>query len=95
MPQTRRQEITELLHHGALSVEEIAARVAADAKSVLADLEHVRRSLKPPESWRKHAAACLRCDFEFTGRDRFTTPSRCPKCRSEEIRDPLFEVVGE
>jgi predicted Zn-ribbon and HTH transcriptional regulator len=31
------------------------------------------------------APHCIACGFEFTSRQRFARPSRCPACRSERI----------
>jgi hypothetical protein len=90
---TRRQEIAQLLRQGRLGVLDLARQVGAPAKSVVADLEHVRRSLAGRERWIVFAAECLSCGFVFKGRDRLNTPSRCPQCRSEQIRDPEFEIT--
>jgi predicted Zn-ribbon and HTH transcriptional regulator len=73
-------------------VEDIASTVRAPARSVLADLEHVRRGLKAPERWILHQAECQSCGFVFRGRERLNTPSRCPQCKSEAIQDPTFEI---
>jgi predicted Zn-ribbon and HTH transcriptional regulator len=93
MASTRRQEIARILRTGPHTVDDLARKVGAPAKSVLADLEHVRRGLKGGDAWRVHEAACLSCGFVFRGRERLATPSRCPECRSEDIEDPRFEIA--
>ena len=100
MPLTRRQEIAELLRRGALTAPEIARRIGASVKSVLADLEHVRRGLKGggkgAGKWVARDAECLDCGFVFEGRERLDVPSRCPECKSESIREAAFEIrAGE
>jgi predicted Zn-ribbon and HTH transcriptional regulator len=96
MPLTRRQEIAELLRHGALTAPEIARRIGVSVKSVIADLEHVRRSLKgggkDAGKWEARDAECLDCGFVFEGRERLDVPSRCPECKSEAIREAAFEI---
>ena len=80
-----------------MSVEAIARLVRASVRTVLVDLQHVRRGLRSSgvtERWVQHDAECLACGFRFRGRTRLNTPSRCPDCRGEEIRDPEFEIVS-
>ena len=91
---TRRQQIVAVLRNGALTAAEISRRIRASVKSVVADLEHVRKSVQHPEQWVARDAECLECGFVFRGRGRIETPSRCPECRSEQIRDPSFEIRG-
>jgi predicted Zn-ribbon and HTH transcriptional regulator len=90
---TRRQEIARILRTGPHTVEDLARKVGAPSRSVLADLEHVRRSLRDGD-WIVHEARCPSCGFVFRGRERIQTPSRCPGCRSENIEDPRFEISG-
>ena len=91
---TRRQRIHDCLRQGPTSLEDLAAEVGAPTRSVLDDLEHVRRGVRSPERWVSHQSRCYACDFVFRGRDRLNTPSRCPQCKSEDIQDPEFEIVG-
>lgn len=89
---TRRQEIAGLLRTGPATADDLAARTGVHPRTVLDDLEHVRRSLAAGEKWVAHGAECGRCGFLFRERARLNTPSRCPKCRSEEIDPPRFEI---
>jgi predicted Zn-ribbon and HTH transcriptional regulator len=91
-PLTRRQEIARLLKTGSFGAADIARRLGAPLRLVFDDLEHVRRGLKEGERWVATTAECLACGFVFRGRERLTTPSRCPRCRSEDIRDPEFGI---
>ena len=92
--ETRRQVIARVLRTGPHTVEDLARKVGAPAKSVLVDLEHVRRGLKEGDEWAVTDAVCLSCGFIFRGRERLETPSRCPECKSEDIEDPRFEIAS-
>lgn len=92
MSSTRRQQIAEVLRAGLSTVTEIAKKVGMPIKSVVEDLQHVRRSVTHAERWIVEAATCLECGFVFRGRDRLNCPSRCPICRSEDIQDARYEI---
>lgn len=92
MNATRRQEIAAILREGPATLEDLARLAGADAATVRADLEHVRRSLGRGERFVIHPASCARCGFVFADRKRLSTPSRCPSCRSERIDDPSFRI---
>jgi len=94
-PLTRRQQIAQLLRGGQFNVFDIARQVRAPAKSVLADLQHVRQGLKPGERWFVLDASCLGCGFVFRGRERLDSPSRCPRCKGEQIEEARFGITGE
>ena len=94
MPLTRRQQIGQILREGPIDVEDLARRVKAPVPTVLEDFAHVRRGLPGGEVWIQHAAECFACGFCFRNRERFNTPSRCPECRSEEIRPREFELAS-
>jgi predicted Zn-ribbon and HTH transcriptional regulator len=95
MLETRRQRIASELRGGALSAMELSRRVGAPVKTVLADLEHVKRGVSGGEVWAVDPARCLDCGYAFEDRRRVSTPSRCPRCRSEAIQDPRFEIRQE
>jgi hypothetical protein len=92
MGSTRRQQIVETLQNGPLTVLEIAARFQAPVKTVLVDLEHIRKSCEKDRRFIVEPAECLSCSFVFRERARLGTPSRCPRCRSEQIQDPRFSI---
>jgi hypothetical protein len=94
MASTRRQEIARVLRTGPHTVGDLARKVEASVKSVLLDLQHVRRGLKAPEEWVAADAVCRDCGFVFRGRERLETPSRWPECRSENIEGPRFEIAS-
>ena len=92
---TRRQMIDALLRSGRASVEDLASRTGADVRTVLLDLEHVRRGLAASDRWIAHPAECRACGYVFRDRVRLATPSRCPECRSEDIADPEYEIRAD
>jgi predicted Zn-ribbon and HTH transcriptional regulator len=88
MAKTIRKEIMALLSTGEWTTRDISQAIHIPEKEVYNHLEHVMRSLrghlgiKPPE--------CLACGFTFTKRKTVRSPSRCPLCKSEHIKDPLY-----
>jgi len=85
---TIRKEIIELLCTGEWTAKGISRAKRIQEKEVYTHLEHIRRSLrgtfriKPPE--------CLACGFKFSKRRTIRSPSRCPLCKSEHIKEPKF-----
>lgn len=88
---TRRQEILALLGEGPYTARDLARTLGIRLRLVLDDLEHLRRSLNGGRLV-VQPAQCLSCGKVFAKRTRLSTPSRCPSCRSEHIREPLLEV---
>jgi hypothetical protein len=95
MEETRRQAIDRVLRQGPMTVLDISRKIGAPIKTVLADLEHVIRSLRGRGRLVVKDAECISCGFPFKGRKRVETPSRCPRCRSENIRDPEFAIHSD
>jgi predicted Zn-ribbon and HTH transcriptional regulator len=87
---TRRQDIVEALTAREMSPRELSLELGLRIGDLLADLEHVARSLK--KRLRVRPARCASCGFSFTKRGRLATPSRCPMCRSERIEGPYLRV---
>lgn len=89
MPATRRQQIITMLRASAWTVRGLAEQLEVEPKTILDDLEHVGRSIKP-ERLRIEPPRCEKCGFVC--RPRFTAPSRCPKCRHERFDEPLLTI---
>lgn len=62
----------------------------ADAKDVLADLQHVARALK--KRFVMDPSVCRTCGFVFKNREKLKRPSRCPECKNEKITEPVFSI---
>ena len=88
MTKTIRKEIIELLFTGEWTTKDISQAVHISQKEVYTHLKHIVRSLrgtlgiKPPE--------CLACGFKFTKRKSVHSPSRCPICKSEHIKEAKY-----
>lgn len=89
---TLREEIAEALERGALDLRGISQRFGIREREVLDHLQHISRSARP-KRLAMEPAACQRCGFVFKKRERFSTPSRCPICRSESISPPRYRIV--
>jgi len=93
--ETLRAALREALLGRALTPREISARTSMREKDVAEHLVHLEKSLrKQGERLRVEPARCLACENEIGGRGRFTTPGRCPRCRSERVAPPAFKVEG-
>lgn len=90
---TPRRQLMEALEQGPATVRELSRLAGMSERQVLDNLEHVKKS--GPIQGRKLAvtpAACLECGFEFTKRERFSRPGRCPVCKSQRISLPRFSL---
>lgn len=90
---TVRHELLVELEEGPLSAREISGRIGITEKDVYEHLEHLRATLH--RSGRRlviQPAECVKCGFVFNKRERLKKPGKCPLCRSESIREPLFSL---
>lgn len=91
--ETHRQKIiAELMEHP-MTAKDLSKAVHISEKEVISHLEHVKKSLKSPKHLVMTPSVCSKCRFVFEDRRRFSSPSRCPKCRHEGISPPLFQIV--
>ncbi len=83
----------ELLDNKEMSAREISQTIKIREKEVYGHLSHIARSIT---AQRKKLmiipAECLECGFVFEKRKRFTRPSRCPRCKSEHIQNPVYRI---
>jgi transcriptional regulator len=91
---TSRQQIMDLIAGKAHTSRELAQALAMSERDVENHLEHIARSVARDRSRRfmLDPAACASCGFVFRERTRLTTPSRCPRCRSEHVSTPRFSI---
>jgi predicted Zn-ribbon and HTH transcriptional regulator len=85
---TIRKEIIELLSAGEWTAGEISRAVHIPQKEVYIHMAHIMRSLRG--DLRVVPAECLACGFKFSKRKAIQSPSRCPLCKSEHIKDPAY-----
>lgn len=95
MSSTRRQEILQRLGEGECCFEELRHALQVAVRTLEDDLHHVERSLR--RSGRKlhvEPARCASCGFVFRGREpkHWHPPSRCPRCRGDQIEEARLRI---
>ena len=88
----------EQLRTGDHSFESLRLVLGIRRRDLEAEIRHAERTARRAgERLVVTPAECEACGFVFRGRDarHLQPPSRCPKCRSERIVDPLFRLEGE
>ncbi len=91
--ETVRQEIISALAGRALSVKDISVAVRISEKEICAHLQHIRRTVNNRgQSLIVTPAECKKCGFVFQKRKKLKRPGKCPVCRAETIKEPLFEI---
>lgn len=92
--ETARERIREALADGqSVTLRELSVLVGISERDLPQHLEHLARSLKAEgHQLVIEPAECLSCGFVFEDRQRFTRPSRCPKCRQSRIAPPRVYV---
>jgi len=81
-----------MLKAGAYTARDISRLLGIKEKEVYEHLPHVEKSLGNSVTIIREPARCLDCGFAFAKRTRFTTPGRCPQCRSESIVPPVYGI---
>jgi predicted Zn-ribbon and HTH transcriptional regulator len=90
---TVREALRRVLLEGPKTARELSARVGVSERDVVGHLEHLVRSVKQSgDRFEVEQAACLDCGFVFKDRARFTRPSRCPRCKSQQLSTPRFAI---
>ena len=90
---TLRQQMIMLLSDSEMSAKEISSAVGIREKEVYEHLSHIARSLKSQgKQLLINPAECMGCGYAFGKRNRFTRPGRCPICKSEHIKSPMYKV---
>ncbi len=92
-PETIRKLIVSALKKEMLSSRDISGIVKIREKDVYEHLTHIQKSiLKNGCKLTITPAECRKCGFSFAKRERFKKPGKCPVCRNESIREPLFII---
>ncbi len=90
---TVRQALIFALAEGPRTARELSALVGIPEREVAGHLEHIQKTLA--QSGRHlviQPAECKKCGFVFKKREKFVRPGKCPVCRGESIREPLFSI---
>ncbi len=91
--QTRRKEIIEILESRPLTAKQLAEYFKVSVADILEDLKHISQTLKPMhKKIAENLPVCESCGFVFKSREKLSRPSKCPKCRSESITEPVFSI---
>ncbi|MBM4124845.1 MAG: transcriptional regulator [Nitrospira sp.] len=92
--QTPRQRIVALISGTLRSARQLAELVGIPERQVEDHLTHIVRSLSRDRAKRfvLEPSECRDCGYGFRNRTRLTTPSRCPRCRSEAIAPPRYGI---
>lgn len=91
---TVRQQIKAALRERPWTAYELAAHLKISVRDVENHLAHVIRSIHhdKDDTFCMEVPECRNCHFRFRNRARITAPSRCPRCRSEDITSPRFSI---
>lgn len=89
---TYRQQLFSLLTEGFQNAQELSSSIHLPIKDVLHHLEHIRKSVRPPNRFIMLPAVCINCGFVFKERRKLHTPSKCPKCRDTHISEIEYRI---
>ena len=93
MNETVRQELIDELLQGPHSARELSALVKIREREVSLHLEHIQKSLAASGGQLVVVPAeCKKCGFVFSKREKLKRPGKCPVCRGESIKEPLFTI---
>jgi len=91
---TIRQQLIALLSQREYDARELSQALHIREKEVYEHLSHIARSAaSQKQKLITVPSVCISCGYEFEDRRRFTKPSRCPRCKSERIREPAYRIV--
>ena len=91
--ETVRQLIIAAIEGQELSGKDISGMVSVSEKEVYDHLYHIQKTLSKGElNIVITPAKCRKCGFLFKKRERLRKPGKCPVCRSELIKEPLFSI---
>jgi len=92
--ETLRQTLLSILVEGKHSVRDLSVSARISEKEVLSHLAHIQKSVKKTgQSLEFSPAQCKKCGFSFKKRERLKKPGKCPVCRGETIKEPLFYLA--
>jgi hypothetical protein len=90
--ETTRQRIVDALREAPETASSLSRAVEAPRSSVYDHLRHVARSLDgTDEQFLVAPPECRDCGFSGYD-DPVNYPSRCPRCRSEDIEEAVFKI---
>ncbi|PIN78952.1 hypothetical protein COV16_05290 [Candidatus Woesearchaeota archaeon CG10_big_fil_rev_8_21_14_0_10_34_8] len=87
---TRRKEIIEILKKHKISVQELTNIYKTEISEIMEDVDHIKTSFK--QKFKTKPPQCNFCGFVYKERSKIKKPSRCPKCKHEDIIPLLFWI---
>jgi len=90
---TVRHAIVAELLQGPCSARDLSAAIGVPEREIGNHLEHIKKTLSL--SGRRLVvtpAECKKCGFVFAKREKLKRPGKCPVCKGESIREPLFAI---
>ncbi len=92
--ETVRQRLIRELDGASLTARQLAGMLGQAERLIEDHLAHVMRTVARDRTKRfvLEPSACLACGYVFRERTRLTRPSRCPRCRSEDITPPRYGI---
>jgi len=92
---TRRQEIVEMLKLQNMTLKELSDEFQADEEEIADDLKGIAIGVRPQFSLEQTKPICNSCGFVFLSRwdkNKVKPPTRCPKCKGEDIEPPRYFI---
>ncbi|MFH0979010.1 MAG: transcriptional regulator [Candidatus Woesearchaeota archaeon] len=89
---TVRKGMIELLQEKRMTLRELAIQFKSTMKDTGKDLVHIAKSIQPEMELKMEIPVCRHCGYIYKERTRITRPSRCPKCKMEDITEPRFWI---
>ena len=91
--ETVRRDIISAIEGRALSAMEISGIISIPEKAVCDHISHIQRTVhKTGRRLVVTPAECKQCGFVFKKREKLKKPGKCPVCRAETIKAPLFSI---
>ncbi|ALA61204.1 transcriptional regulator [Nitrospira moscoviensis] len=91
---TPRQRLIELLTGTRLASHQLAQMLGIPERHVEDHLIHVAKTLArdPARRFVLEPSSCPDCGYVFRDRRKLTRPSRCPRCKGEQITSPRYGI---
>ncbi len=89
---TRREEIEGLLKQRPWTPKELADHFGVTIPEIIEDLGHVKRGAQASMLFKYQPPVCNSCGFLFKERIKLKTPTKCPRCRKEDISEARYFI---